>query len=449
MSKQHKVAISKLIVDDTFHERSELNPDAIKRYKEMYEHNKQKAIIVDKKTMKVIDGVHRVTAAKEAGTDSVYVKYVDLHDSQMRAEAYQYNRLHGIPYSTAERNEVIWKLRRKDGWAEQEIADLVGLSQGRVSQIVTSLDSNKGYDPEEAATKEEEQPVIIRRILKGETHESIAEDYKVSRSRISTIWGSWKQRASDLYTAGNLKLEVASELGLTINETDKLLMSLVKGDYEPINFEPTYSSWWPPFGIDERYGQKHPGNIPAKLVQNILYFYTMPGDHIVDPCTGGAVVIDVCKDMVGRTCEGFDIDPKREDIKKHNLLDSIPPTKKDPDFILFDPPYGLVASGKYDGGVSDLSEIQVDSFISVWTEILERWENCRLAFLMAGLRRESQYYDLPMMIGESLEKAGWTILERIVNGIGQTASDNALWEKKEKEERLILHRHIDIWVAQK
>jgi len=293
--------------------------------------------------------------------------------------------------------------------------------------------------------------------LAGETHQEIADSLKkpdgttISRERITTIWGDWKSKAQTLYTSGKLKTEVAKEMGLTVEETDLLLRQLVKDNYEPVNFEPVYTSWWPPFGIDERYGKKWKGNIPAGLVQNILYFYTRPGAHVLDPFAGGGVVVDVCNDMMGRTCEAFDIklSEERSDIKYHNLMGGPPPCEQSPDFIFLDPPYGPVAKGKYTEDPDDLSNMPVDKFLDSMERIFGYWEKGRLALLMCGMRDEGEYTDLPMLIGQRLQSAGWTILERIVNGIGQTASDSALWEKKEKDERLVLHRHIDIWIAER
>jgi hypothetical protein len=313
------------------------------------------------------------------------------------------------------------------------------------------LDNQRGYNPEEAATSKETQPVIIRRLMAGETQQVVADDYKVSRPRIATIWGDWRKRAGDLYTSGMLKTDVAEEIGLTISETDTILNSLVKDGYEPINFSPAYSSWWPPFGIDERYGKKWRGNIPAGLVQNILYFYTRPGDHVLDPFAGGGVVIDVCADMVGRTCEAFDIDPHedRKDIKYHNIVTGPPNCEEEPTFIFLDPPYGPVAQGKYTQSEDDLSNMPLDRFLQVMESLLGHWNNAGLALLMCSMRKDGKYTDLPMLMGEILDKTGWTIQERIVNGIGQTESDSGLWEQKEREQRLLLHRHVDIWVAHK
>jgi len=45
---------------------------------------------------------------------------------------------------------------------------------------------------------------------------------------------------------------------------------------------------------DERFGDDWPGRIPAQLVAHTLFYFTKPGDLILDPMAGGGVVSDVC-----------------------------------------------------------------------------------------------------------------------------------------------------------
>jgi len=45
---------------------------------------------------------------------------------------------------------------------------------------------------------------------------------------------------------------------------------------------------------DERFGDDWPGRIPAQLVSHTLFYFTKPGDLVLDPMAGGAVVSDVC-----------------------------------------------------------------------------------------------------------------------------------------------------------
>ena len=97
-----------------------------------------------------------------------------------------------------------------------------------------------------------------------------------------------------------------------------------------------YNVWT--FGKDSLMGLKHPGKIPTGLVYNTLYFLTKPGDLVVDPMAGGGVVGDCCYE-VKRKCKMYDIQPTRDDIKKHNLADGLPKEAHNADLIFWDPPY--------------------------------------------------------------------------------------------------------------
>ena len=57
---------------------------------------------------------------------------------------------------------------------------------------------------------------------------------------------------------------------------------------------------------DERFGDDWPGRIPAQLVAHTLFYFTKPGDLVLDPMAGGGVVSDVCL-LFERKCQSFDI----------------------------------------------------------------------------------------------------------------------------------------------
>src|SRR5690606_13029439 len=54
-------------------------------------------------------------------------------------------------------------------------------------------------------------------------------------------------------------------------------------------------------------GDNHPGRIPGELVCHVLYFFTKPGDLVVDPMAGSGTTLDACL-LMGRKCRGYDID---------------------------------------------------------------------------------------------------------------------------------------------
>jgi len=93
---------------------------------------------------------------------------------------------------------------------------------------------------------------------------------------------------------------------------------------------------------DERFGDDWPGRIPAQLVAHTLFYFTKPGDIILDPMAGGGVVPDVCL-LFERKCQSFDLAVRdnRPEILCHHWDPrnwKWPITKK-PDLIFFDPPY--------------------------------------------------------------------------------------------------------------
>jgi hypothetical protein len=113
----------------------------------------------------------------------------------------------------------------------------------------------------------------------------------------------------------------------------------------------TFASCDPRFGTDA-----YPGRIPGQLVAHVLYWYTKPGDVVLDPMAGGGTVPDVCL-VMGRTCYAYDLtQSERPDIMPHNLAtDGWPERTKRADLIFWDPPYFKKKDEEYpDGSISRL-----------------------------------------------------------------------------------------------
>jgi hypothetical protein len=55
----------------------------------------------------------------------------------------------------------------------------------------------------------------------------------------------------------------------------------------------TWDDWkWT--DCDKRFGAEWPGRIPAQLIAHIPYYFSKPGDLVIDPMAGGGVVADTC-----------------------------------------------------------------------------------------------------------------------------------------------------------
>ena len=87
-----------------------------------------------------------------------------------------------------------------------------------------------------------------------------------------------------------------------------------------------------------------PGRIPAQLIAHILYYFSEPGDPVMDLMAGGGVVGDTCLAM-NRKCRSFDMEDrqeKRPEIQPHFWDVDNPewPIKGNdkPTLVIFDPP---------------------------------------------------------------------------------------------------------------
>ena len=94
---------------------------------------------------------------------------------------------------------------------------------------------------------------------------------------------------------------------------------------------------------DERFGDDWPGRIPAQLIAHTLYYFTKPGDLVLDSMAGGGVVPDTCL-LFERKCQAFDLaaqdkQGKRPEIEYHHWDPNkeIWPVTKKPDLIFFSP----------------------------------------------------------------------------------------------------------------
>jgi len=425
-----RVDIKDLVVRKDLFIRFGLNEDAIQRYMDLYRSGKEKAIKVQAGTNVVIEGFHRLEACRRLGLKKILVEYIEADDKDLRALAYKYNRAHGVLFTREERNKLIVDLYFEDGWTQQQIADLTGLSVQAISKIIsnsTSGNTNNSAD-KRRELKPEDYPAIARLISGGEKQSVIAEKFGVSQGRISQVWAEFRDKVYNLYTKEKLlKFEVAEKVDLTVDEVDRILQQY--GD--PLNFEPLVSTWWPAFGLDKRFGVPHASNLPADLVRNILALYTKPGDVILDPAAGGGVVLDVARDMVNRKCYAYDLRPARPDIKTHNLLVGPPPVPEKPDLIFFDPPYGSQKKMEYTVSSEDLGNMPIPKFLDSLSKIFGYWDSGILVVLMSSYRGPEGFVDLPYEAEKRMVEAGWRIIEHIVNQHGHSnKSETGFWIEK-------------------
>jgi hypothetical protein len=147
------------------------------------------------------------------------------------------------------------------------------------------------------------------------------------------------------YIAGHYNMELALAWALRLEgKTDQEKFKALEWGLR------TWDQWH--FNdCDDRFGDDWPGRIPAQLVAHTLFYFTEPGDLVLDPMAGGGVVPDVCL-AFERKCRAFDLAPSegRPEIEFHhwNPQKRTWPLDKKPDLIFFDPPYYTKKAKEYE-----------------------------------------------------------------------------------------------------
>ncbi|MDL5206209.1 ParB N-terminal domain-containing protein [Streptomyces sp. ALI-76-A] len=93
-------------------------------------------IIVQRTTLRVIDGVHRVRAARLNGQTHIDVQFFDGDDKEAFLLAVERNAHHGLPLTRADRNAAALRIiRSHPDWSDRMIAATTGLSPKTVGSI--------------------------------------------------------------------------------------------------------------------------------------------------------------------------------------------------------------------------------------------------------------------------------------------------------------------------
>ncbi len=93
-------------------------------------------VVVDERTMKVVDGVHRVEASRRMGRTEISAVLFSGSETDALVVAVQANIRHGKPLSRSERQAAAGRiLRRCPDRSDRWVADVCGLSHSTVARI--------------------------------------------------------------------------------------------------------------------------------------------------------------------------------------------------------------------------------------------------------------------------------------------------------------------------
>ncbi|MFD1048943.1 ParB/RepB/Spo0J family partition protein, partial [Kibdelosporangium lantanae] len=93
-------------------------------------------ILVHRPTMRIIDGTHRVQAARLNGEETIRANFVECPEDDVFVLAVRTNIAHGLPLSLADRETAAARvLLSHPMWSDRSIAEVTGLSAKTVCAI--------------------------------------------------------------------------------------------------------------------------------------------------------------------------------------------------------------------------------------------------------------------------------------------------------------------------
>lgn len=216
-------------------------------------------------------------------------------------------------------------------------------------------------------------------------------------------------------------------------------------------YEPQVYTIWRFNGRDERFGVEYPGNIPAGIVFNVLYYWTDQGALVIDPMAGGGVTIDVCK-VMKRRCLAWDIKPVRDDIKKHDAVKPWPVRPESADLVFLDPPYWKQKRGEY-GGENNLADLDLNDFYAAMEQIFRHafaaiHRDGYIAVIVGPTQDSGVVYDHALEFASLLSRVGFSYVNRII--VPYTTQQVSGFDVAQaKKSKFLLKLHRDLLVFRK
>jgi ParB-like chromosome segregation protein Spo0J len=140
-------------------------------------------VLVQRATMSVIDGAHRLLAARMRGNDEIDVRFFDGDKASCFVMAVRANVTHGLPLSLADRKAAATKIvRLYPNWSDRMIASVSGLAAGTVAGLRDrskteddQLDGRVGRDGRERPANPAERRRMAAEIINEHPEASLRE----------------------------------------------------------------------------------------------------------------------------------------------------------------------------------------------------------------------------------------------------------------------------------
>lgn len=118
-------------------------------------------ILAQKSGMRIIDGMHRVGAAKLRGERAIRARIVDCSDENALVLAVKSNTLHGLPLTRADRISSAKRiLGEHPDWSDRKVAGIAGLSGKSIASLRNSSVGNAQFADKRLGRDGKRRPVV-------------------------------------------------------------------------------------------------------------------------------------------------------------------------------------------------------------------------------------------------------------------------------------------------
>lgn len=367
------VKIDAVQIDMSVYPREKWNTATVERYADALRAGvKFPPITLEQGTNRLLDGMHRLKAYQKVAEQPELCEDGFKPDGTIPADfdqipegvppklyAASLSARHGDRLTGPESRALARELYEANpDFKQQEVVRWLSVSAATVSTWVSDI----------TARKREERMVKAGRLqMLGWTKEETAEHLGVNPDTVTEDRRKFSELKNSvcafLASRGALQAHVVVEAAKRFGMPVTLAWAMAlegKADEErmdALGIKTQPYDVWHFSKCHDLMGKDYPGRIPGELVAHVLYFFTKPGDTILDPMAGSGTTQDACL-LMGRKCYAYDINmgTDRFDVLENDIAKSgWPGRAKDASLIFWDPPYfDKKDNGYADGSISRL-----------------------------------------------------------------------------------------------